>query len=135
MKASEQRSLSEAVQYHLHRHAFALAFGRLLGPRRAYWLIIAGIALYVLLVGADAAVVRAGLMGGLLSPPLPGTASTAYVSLLTTVLILTLINPMALRERQAKLPQTADALYAKIGREALVGMAVNKVLGPFRRSR
>ena len=44
---------------------FALAFSRLLGPRRAYWLIIAGITLYVLLVGADAAVVRAGLMDGL----------------------------------------------------------------------
>jgi electron transport complex protein RnfB len=44
-------------------------------------------------------------------------------------------NQMVLRERQAKLPETADKLYAKIGREAIVGMAVNKVLGPFRRSR
>ena len=43
---------------------FALAFRRALGPRRAYWLTIAGITLYVLLVGADAAVVRAGMMGG-----------------------------------------------------------------------
>jgi Pyruvate/2-oxoacid:ferredoxin oxidoreductase delta subunit len=44
-------------------------------------------------------------------------------------------NQMVLRERQAKLAPTSDALYAKIGREAIVGMAVNKVLGPFRRSR
>ena len=76
---------------------FALAFGRLLGPRRAYWLIIAGITLYVLLVGADAAVVRAGLMGGLFVTAIAlGRRSTAYVSLFATVLILTLINPMAL---------------------------------------
>jgi predicted membrane metal-binding protein len=45
---------------------FALTFSRFLGPRRAYWLIITGIAaLYVLLVGADAAEIRAGLMGDL----------------------------------------------------------------------
>jgi Pyruvate/2-oxoacid:ferredoxin oxidoreductase delta subunit len=44
-------------------------------------------------------------------------------------------NRMVLRERQAKLPQTADKLYAKIGREAIVGMAVNKIVGPLRRSR
>ena len=76
---------------------FALAFGRLLGRRRAYWLIIAGITLYVLLVGADAAVVRAGLMGGLFVTAIAlGRRSTAYVSLFATVLILTLINPMAL---------------------------------------
>jgi electron transport complex protein RnfB len=42
-------------------------------------------------------------------------------------------NHMALRERQARLPRTADELYARIGREAIVGMAVNKVLGAFRR--
>ena len=44
-------------------------------------------------------------------------------------------NRMVLRERQVRLAPTADALYARIGREAIVGMAVNKVLGPFRRSR
>jgi competence protein ComEC len=76
---------------------FALAFGRLLGPRRAYWLVMAGIVLYVLLVGADAAVVRAGLMGGLFVTAIAlGRRATAYVSLFATVLILTLINPMAL---------------------------------------
>ena len=44
-------------------------------------------------------------------------------------------NQMVLRERQAKLAPTTEALYVKIGREAIVGMAVNKILGPFRRSR
>jgi electron transport complex protein RnfB len=42
-------------------------------------------------------------------------------------------NHMVLRERQARLPRTADELYARIGREAIVGMAVNKLLGVFRR--
>lgn len=42
-------------------------------------------------------------------------------------------NHMVLREQQAKLSRTADELYAKIGREAIVGMAVNKILEPFRR--
>jgi competence protein ComEC len=76
---------------------FALTFRRLLGPRRAYWLTIAGIALYVLLVGADAAVVRAGLMGGLFVTAMAlGRRSTAYISLFATILVLTLITPMAL---------------------------------------
>ena len=44
-------------------------------------------------------------------------------------------NQMVPRERQAKLAPTVDALYARIGREAIVGMAIGKVLGPFRRSR
>ncbi len=76
---------------------FALAFRRVLGPRRAYWLTIAGITLYVLLVGADAAVVRAGIMGGLFVTALAlGRRSTAYVSLFATILVLTLITPLAL---------------------------------------
>ncbi len=76
---------------------FALAFRRILGPRRAYWLTISGIALYVLFVGADAPVVRAGLMGVLLVSAIAlGRRATAYVSLFATALILTLINPMAL---------------------------------------
>ena len=76
---------------------FSLIFGRLLGKRRAYWLTLAGIALYVLLVGADAAVVRAGLMGGLFVTALYlGRRATAYVSLLATAVLLTLLNPLAL---------------------------------------
>ena len=76
---------------------FALTFGRILGKRRAYWLTMAGIVLYVLLVGADAAVVRAGLMGGLFVTALYlGRRSTAYVSLFASALFLTLINPLSL---------------------------------------
>lgn len=76
---------------------FSLLFGRLLGKRRAYWLTLGGIAAYVTLVGADAAVVRAGLMGGLYVTALYlGRRSTAYVSLFATALALTLVNPLAL---------------------------------------
>jgi competence protein ComEC len=76
---------------------FSLIFGRLLGKRRAYWLTLGGIAAYVALVGADAAVVRAGLMGGLYVTALYlGRRSTAYVSLLATALALTIINPLSL---------------------------------------
>jgi len=44
---------------------FVALFSRLLGPRRGALAAVIGIALYTLLVGANAAVVRAALMGGL----------------------------------------------------------------------
>lgn len=76
---------------------FALVFGRIVGKRRAYWFTIAGIGLYVLLVGAEPAVVRAGIMGGLFVTALYlGRHSTAYVALLTTVVVLTVIKPLSL---------------------------------------
>ena len=76
---------------------FALSFGQLLGKRRAYWLTLAGIALYVLLVGADAAVVRAGLMGGLyVTARHLGRLATAHVSLAASAVMLTFIEPLAL---------------------------------------
>ena len=76
---------------------FALTFGLILGKRRAFWFTIAGITLYVLLVGGDAAVVRAGLMGGLFVTAIYlGRRSTAYVSLFASALVLTLVNPQAL---------------------------------------
>jgi competence protein ComEC len=76
---------------------FALTFGLVLGKRRAYWFTLAGITVYVLLVGADAAVVRAGLMGGLFVTAMYlGRRSTAYVSLFASAFVLTLINPQAL---------------------------------------
>lgn len=76
---------------------FSQAFGRLLGKRRAYWFTLGGIVLYVLLVGADAAVVRAGVMGGLYVTALHlGRRATAYVSLFASAIFLTLVEPLAL---------------------------------------
>ncbi|MCJ7585829.1 MAG: ComEC/Rec2 family competence protein [Anaerolineales bacterium] len=44
---------------------FVALFSRLLGPRKGALAAVVGIALYTILVGANAAVVRAALMGGL----------------------------------------------------------------------
>jgi competence protein ComEC len=76
---------------------FARIFGRILGKRRAYWFTILGITAYVLLVGADPAVARAGLMGGLFVTAMYlGRRATAYVSLLASAVILTALTPLAL---------------------------------------
>jgi competence protein ComEC len=76
---------------------FSRSFGRLLGRRRAYTFTLAGIFLYVLLVGADPVVVRAGIMGGLYVTAVHlGRRATAYVSLLVSTILLTVINPLAL---------------------------------------
>ncbi|MBN1136288.1 MAG: DNA internalization-related competence protein ComEC/Rec2 [Anaerolineae bacterium] len=76
---------------------FAALFGVLLGKRRAYWLTMGGILLYVILVGGDAAVARAGLMGGLyVTARRVGRRSMAYVSLGAAAVVLTAITPPAL---------------------------------------
>ncbi|MCS7220098.1 MAG: DNA internalization-related competence protein ComEC/Rec2 [Anaerolineae bacterium] len=77
--------------------ALTASLGRLVGRRRATPLVLLGITLYVLLVGADAAVVRAGIMGGLgiLAWQL-GRQSTALVSLAASALVMTAINPLTL---------------------------------------
>ena len=70
---------------------------RLLGARRAAPLVLAGIALYVLLVGADAAVTRAGIMGGLSVVALQlGRRTTAIISLAASALLMTALNPLTL---------------------------------------
>ena len=76
---------------------FSRAFGRLLGRQRAYWFTLAGVGLYVLLVGAEPAVARAALMAGLyLTALYLGRQATAYVSLCASGLLLTAINPLSL---------------------------------------
>jgi competence protein ComEC len=76
---------------------FSRLFGRIVGKRRAYLFTVAGIVLYVLLVGADPVVVRAGVMGGLLVTATHlGRRATAYVSLCASAIFLTLLNPLAL---------------------------------------
>ena len=70
---------------------------RLLGQRRAVWPTLAGIACYALLVGGDAAVVRAAVMGSLV---VVATAlnrrSAALVSLTLACALMTVLNPLAL---------------------------------------
>jgi len=70
---------------------------RLFGKRRAVWLVLSGLTVYVFLVGADPAVVRAGLMGALAVIALYlGRQSEALASLAAAVLLMTLINPLDL---------------------------------------
>jgi competence protein ComEC len=112
---------------------FSLLFGRLLGKRRAYWLTLAGIAAYVALVGADAAVIRAGLMGGLYVTALYlGRRATAYVSLLVTALALTLINPFSLWDAgfQLSFAATLSLILFAPGLERLLERSLARFLSP-----
>ncbi|RME82719.1 MAG: ComEC family competence protein [Caldilineae bacterium] len=78
---------------------FLLIFTRLFRRRRgpATLFTLAGIALYTLLVGADAAVTRAAIMGGLYVVALYlGRRSTALISLFIAGLVMLLLNPLTL---------------------------------------
>ena len=74
---------------------FVTFFSKFLGPRRGSILAIVGIAFYTLLVGADAAVVRAAIMGGLaLFAKQVGRRQLALNTLLAVALGMTIINPL-----------------------------------------
>ncbi len=76
---------------------FMTFFSKFLGPRRGSILAIAGIAFYTLLVGADAAVVRAAIMGSLaLFAKQVGRRQLALNTLLAVALGMTLVNPLYL---------------------------------------
>lgn len=70
---------------------------RLIGKQKATPFVLTGIAMYTILVGADAAVVRAAIMGGLYVLALHyGRQSDALISLVAAASAMTLINPRAL---------------------------------------
>ena len=67
------------------------------GKRRTVWVAIAGIALYTLVVGADAAVVRAAIMGGLFVLALYlGRQAEVRTSLILASIVMTAANPYVL---------------------------------------
>ena len=69
----------------------------LFGRRGALWPTLGGLAVYTLLVGADAAVMRAALMGGLfVVATVLGRQGTALVSLAAACWLMTLWNPLML---------------------------------------
>ncbi|MDI6768637.1 MAG: ComEC/Rec2 family competence protein [Anaerolineales bacterium] len=69
-------------------------FNRLLGPRRGALAAVIGIALYTLLVGADAAVVRAAFMGGLaLFARQVGRRQDGLNTLVFVAALMAIINP------------------------------------------
>jgi competence protein ComEC len=76
---------------------FVTFFSRFLGPRRGSLLAIAGIIFYTLLVGADAAVVRAAIMGSLaLFAKQVGRRQAGLNTLLAVALFMCLWNPLYL---------------------------------------
>ena len=84
--------------------------GRLFGRRRGYWLTMTGLAGYVLLVGADMPVFRAGVMGGLyLTGRHLGRGTIPYVPLCAAALVLTAVSPWALWDASFQLSFMATA--------------------------
>lgn len=74
---------------------FFAFFSKFLGPRRGAVLAILGIAFYTLLVGADAAVVRAAIMGGLaLLAKQVGRRQFALNTLLAVAMLMCIWNPL-----------------------------------------
>lgn len=83
---------------------------RLLGRRRALWPTLAGIALYALLVGGDAAVVRASIMGSLfVIATVMGRQSAALIGLAVACWAMTLFNPLTLWDVGFQLSSAATA--------------------------
>ena len=73
---------------------FATFFGRIFNPRRAVIAAVLGITSYTILVGADAAVVRAALMGGLsLFARQVGRRQNGLNTLAFTAAVMALHNP------------------------------------------
>jgi competence protein ComEC len=70
----------------------------LFGHKRSAWFVLGGIALYTILVGADAAVVRAAIMGGLfvIAARLLGRPTFAPAGLFAAAIAMTLVDPFIL---------------------------------------
>ncbi|MEJ2485261.1 MAG: ComEC/Rec2 family competence protein [Anaerolineales bacterium] len=76
---------------------FSMLFGRVLGPRRGAVAAVIAISLYTVMVGADAAVVRAAVMGGLsLFARQVGRRQHGLNSLALTAGLMLLFNPQLL---------------------------------------
>ena len=89
---------------------------KLFGKRGALWPALGGLALYTLLVGADAAVMRAALMGGLfVVATVLGRQSTALVSLAAACWAMTLWNPLMLWDVGFQLSSAATVGLILIG--------------------
>ncbi len=94
-----------------------LAVGiKMFGRRAALWPTLAGLVLYTVLVGGDAAVTRAALMGGLfVLATVLGRQSTALVSLGAACWAMTLWNPLTLWDVGFQLSGAATAGLILIG--------------------
>ncbi len=87
-----------------------MALGQRLWGRRAIWVTLLGIASYALLVGGDAAVLRAAAMGSLFAiATVLERRSTALVSLAFACWLMTLFNPLTLWDVGFQLSSAATA--------------------------
>lgn len=85
-----------------------LAGQKLLGKQKAALVALLGVAFYTVMVGANAAVVRAALMGGLYVLAMAlGRPNMALNSLFVSALVMTAINPFALWDAGFQLSFTA----------------------------
>jgi competence protein ComEC len=76
---------------------FSMIFGRLLGARRGAVVALLGISVYTILVGGDASVVRAAILGGLsLFAAQVGRRQTGMNSLALAAMLMALVNPEVL---------------------------------------
>lgn len=89
---------------------------KLFGRRAALWPTLAGLVFYTVLVGGDAAVTRAALMGGLfVFATVLGRQSTALVSLGAAGWAMTLWNPLTLWDVGFQLSGAATAGLILVG--------------------
>ncbi len=89
---------------------------KLFGRRAALWPTLAGLVFYTLLVGGDAAVTRAALMGGLfVFATVLGRQSTALVSLAAACWAMTMWNPLTLWDVGFQLSGAATAGLILVG--------------------
>ena len=104
---------------------FAILFGRLLGARRGAVAALIAISIYTVLVGADAAVVRAAIMGGLsLFAGQVGRRQHGFNSLGITAALMAVFNPQILWDIGFQLSFAATLgliVYAQPWEEALRG--------------
>ena len=109
---------------------FAMLFGRMLGPRRGAVAALLAISLYTVLVGGDAAVVRAAIMGGLsLFARQVGRRQHGLNSLGFTAALMTGFNPQILWDIGFQLSFAATlglVLYAQPWEEALRAWLTNR---------
>jgi competence protein ComEC len=110
---------------------FAGSFGRLLGPRKGALAAIVGISIYTILVGANAAVVRSAIMGGLsIFARQVGRRQHGLNTLAITAAVMALFNPMILGDHGFQLSVAATLgliLYAEVFSEAFKGLITRRL--------
>jgi competence protein ComEC len=110
---------------------FAGLFGRLLGPRKGAVAAVLGISIYTILVGANAAVVRAAIMGGLaIFARQVGRRQHGLNALAFTSAVMALFNPDVLGDVGFQLSVAATlglVLYAEPFTQAFQRLAARYI--------